>query len=85
MSARRPIKARESAWAAAAARRLAAAGATPNQISIASVGCAAVAGLAFMAAHETTGAAQACFLVLAAAAIQLRLVCNLLDGDPHHS
>jgi phosphatidylglycerophosphate synthase len=80
MSARRPIKARASPWACAAAARLAAAGVTPNQISIASVACAAVSALAFLGARFTRGVPQAVLLVLAAAAIQLRLVCNLLDG-----
>jgi phosphatidylglycerophosphate synthase len=80
MSARRPIKARDSAWAGAAAARLAVAGVTPNQISIASVACAALSSLAFLGARFTRGAPQAALLVLAAAAIQLRLLCNLLDG-----
>jgi phosphatidylglycerophosphate synthase len=80
MSARRPIKARESAWAAAAAKRLAAAGATPNGISLASVGCAALSAACFLAAGGSAGVVRALFLLLAAAAIQLRLVCNLLDG-----
>lgn len=80
MGARRPIKARDSAWAGEAARRLAASGVTPNQISIGSVGCAALAGLALMAARDAGGTAQAILSLLAAGAIQLRLVCNLLDG-----
>jgi phosphatidylglycerophosphate synthase len=80
MSARRPIKARDSAWAATAASHLAAAGVTPNQISIASVGCAALSALAFLGARVTHGVPQALWLLSAAAAIQLRLVCNLLDG-----
>ena len=81
MTARRPIKARESAWASLAAEHLAAAGVTPNQISIASVACAAASGLCFFSAGvAATALMRAVFLVLAGLAIQLRLICNLLDG-----
>jgi phosphatidylglycerophosphate synthase len=78
------------------ARRLAALGATPNAVSLASIVFAAVAGVAFYKAgrHGLRGgdlfvllggaqrwrAAAAWWLVLAAACVQFRLLCNLLDG-----
>jgi phosphatidylglycerophosphate synthase len=69
-SIRRPLKSRDTAWAAGLARWLAKAGVRPNQISLASVVAA--------------GAAALCLLrpsyLAAAALIQLRLLCNLMDG-----
>ncbi|THD53587.1 CDP-alcohol phosphatidyltransferase family protein [Phenylobacterium sp.] len=77
---RRPIKSRASGWAQASARGLAKAGASPNMISGASVAFAALGGalmaLAGMSGHILHGVA----LVAAAACIQARLICNLLDG-----
>jgi phosphatidylglycerophosphate synthase len=79
--ARRPIKSRGSRWAAAAAAMLARQGVTPNAISCASVGCAAIAGLAFLALRFVPGPLpQAALFIVAIAGIQGRLVCNLLDG-----
>jgi phosphatidylglycerophosphate synthase len=78
MTDRRPIAARRSRWAARAAAWLAARGVRPNRISQASMVCAAAAALMFLAAGD--GLAGAVALVGAAAAIQGRLVCNLLDG-----
>src|SRR6478736_4535048 len=73
-SNRRPIAARGSAWAQRFAAALARSAVTPNQISVASIVFAAIgAGLLI----EWSGAAG---LVLCALCIQLRLVCNLLDG-----
>ncbi len=46
--ARWPIKARNSRWAAASATLLVRQGVTPNAISCASIGCAGVAGVAFV-------------------------------------
>ena len=78
--ARRPIATRNAAWAQGLARRLAATSITPNQISIASIVAAAVAGGAFwMSAHASPGARVA-LLVVAALGCQARLICNLLDG-----
>lgn len=71
---RRPIKARSSAWAQKAAATLAAAGISPNQISVASVLFASI-GAAVLAWSPTPAGLLAC-----AAAIQGRLLCNLLDG-----
>ncbi len=78
---RRPLASRQAGWAAALTKRLAATSITPNQISIASMVAAAIAGAAFWAAgvSEDT-AARALLLIAAAAFCQLRLLCNLFDG-----
>lgn len=67
---RRPIATRSAAWAQWTARRMDRMGLTPNSISVASIGFAAISGLA---------AWQGLWLV-AAVGIQLRLLCNLFDG-----
>lgn len=67
---RRPIETRKARWAIALAAFLARLGVAPNMISLASIGCAFVTFLGF---------AGGCYLT-AAAGIQLRLICNLLDG-----
>jgi phosphatidylglycerophosphate synthase len=61
------------------ARRLARLGITPNQISVASVLFAALAAGALLFASARP-AWRIVLLVAAAAFIQLRLVCNLMDG-----
>jgi phosphatidylglycerophosphate synthase len=76
---RRPIASRNAAWATRAATALAAWGVRPNLISQASILCAAIAGLMFWAA-TAGGIVGALALILAAAGVQGRLVCNLLDG-----
>lgn len=77
---RRPLASRDSGWARAAARRLTATRITPNQISMASMVMAAIAGIAFWRAGEAAGGTRAALLVAAALFCQLRLLCNLLDG-----
>jgi len=77
---RRPLASRDAAWARAAAARLARSRVTPNQISAAAVAFAALGGLSFVLAGGAEGAIRALLLLLAAAACQARLVCNLLDG-----
>ncbi len=69
---RRPLRTRSAAWAQKLAAYLASTRITPNQISIASMGFAALAGGAFYLGGL--------WLLAAALAIQLRLLCNLLDG-----
>lgn len=69
---RRPLKSRASAWAQKLAGWLGGTQITPNQISIASMGFAALAGGAFFLGGF--------WLLAAALFIQLRLLCNLLDG-----
>ncbi|MBX3582353.1 MAG: CDP-alcohol phosphatidyltransferase family protein [Rhizobiaceae bacterium] len=78
---RRPLASRQTGWAAAMTRRLAATSITPNQISIASMVFAALAGAAFWVAgmsHDLFS--RALLLTAAAACCQLRLLCNLFDG-----
>jgi len=72
---RRPLKSRSSGWARALAAALARSRITPNQISVASVVFAALG-----AGTLTFSAAAPRALLTAALCIQLRLVCNLLDG-----
>ncbi len=78
---RRPLSSRDTKWAARITRALAARGATPNDISQASMGAAAVAGLAFWALAATSGGVwTALLLIVGALCCQLRLLCNLFDG-----
>ena len=75
---RRELATRSRAWPSAIARALARVGVTPNQVSLASVVFAFIAHAAFGQAGHFE--ATTLMLVVAAAAIQLRLLCNLLDG-----
>ena len=77
---RRVLRTRSRAWPSAIARALAGWGVTPNQVSVVSIAVAAVGALGFAAAADATGGRVAPWLVLAAVGIQLRLLCNLLDG-----
>lgn len=77
---RRPLASRDSGWARTIARKLSTASVTPNQISMASMGMAAVAGAAFWQAGTATGGSRVALLLLAALFCQFRLLCNLFDG-----
>jgi phosphatidylglycerophosphate synthase len=78
---RRPLASRDTAWARNITRWLAATSVTPNQISMASIGVAGVAGACFWLAGQAEGAgARAALLIAAAGFCQLRLLCNLFDG-----
>ena len=77
---RRPLNSRDTGWARAITRRLAASGITPNQISAASVGFAILAGLCFTGVAWTEGGARIALLIAGAVGVQLRLLCNLFDG-----
>jgi phosphatidylglycerophosphate synthase len=68
--ARRELATRNRSWARAVAAWLVAHRVRPNVVSVASVVAAAGAAAAFVSGWP----------VLAAAAIQLRLLCNMLDG-----
>lgn len=77
---RRPLTSRSSAWAARLASWAVQKGLTPNQISQASMGFAVLGlGLYALSAHGP-GIIQFLCLILAAATVQARLVCNLIDG-----
>jgi phosphatidylglycerophosphate synthase len=73
-SNRRPIAARGSAWARRFAAALARSAVTPNQISVASIMFAAIGAVLLIYQPTASG------LILCAMCIQLRLICNLLDG-----
>jgi phosphatidylglycerophosphate synthase len=77
---RRPLKIRDTVWARRTAAWLAAKGVTPNAISQAAVGFAALGGAGFWLSGATEGWVRALCLILAAAGCQLRLLCNLFDG-----
>jgi len=77
---RRPLASRDTGWARALAHRAAAAGVTPNAISIASVGCAAAGAAGLCLAAGSPGLAGMLWLLLAVFGCQLRLLCNLIDG-----
>ena len=72
--ARRPLTSRNTAAARWLARRLAQTEITPNQISLASIGFAMIGGLLLLRPDWPWA------LVFAAICIQLRLLCNLIDG-----
>lgn len=77
---RRPIASRDTGWSVGLTQVLARRAITPNQISIASMGFALIAGLTFYFGAQAEGGARVVLLLLAAGACQLRLVCNLMDG-----
>lgn len=77
---RRPLKSRDTGWARACAAALARAGVSADAVSAGSmvfgvVGCALLA-----ASGALTGAERVAALIGGGTAIQLRLLCNLLDG-----
>lgn len=74
---RRELKTRARTWPSAVARALARAGATPNMVSVASIAFALGSWLAYWRVRDGH---PALWLVAAAAGIQLRLLCNMLDG-----
>lgn len=77
---RRPLKTRSAGWAGALARALGQARVRPNHISALSVAFAAAGGAFLLMAGLSQGFGRGLLLVLAALCIQLRLLCNLLDG-----
>jgi len=78
---RRPLKSRDTKWAAAIAGSLARAGVRPNTISVAGTVFAALGGLCFwLAGHSDHGWQWSLLLALAICGMQFRLLCNLFDG-----
>jgi len=77
---RRPLKTRDTKWAAALATCLVKLGVKPNQISVASIFFAALAGVAFVCANHFTRIPAGWIYLAGAASVQLRLLCNMLDG-----
>jgi phosphatidylglycerophosphate synthase len=77
---RRPLAARRRRWAHAAARALSRAGASPDGISITGLLFGLAVGFLVWRSGAAGGAVRTAELLAAAALIQLRLLCNLLDG-----
>ena len=77
---RRELRTRKAGWAQLLARQLARLGVRPNAVSIASVVCAAAAGICLAISPVVRGGARTALLLAAAAFVQLRLLCNMLDG-----
>jgi phosphatidylglycerophosphate synthase len=71
---RRPLKTRSRLWAQRLAVYLASTAITPNQISVVSVVVAAAGAGVLLVTHSPW------VLVVYAVCIQLRLLCNMLDG-----
>ena len=74
---RRPLKSRSTAWAGWLARLLTRAGIAPNVISFAGILFACAGAWAFLA---TTRQEFAWGWIAGALCVQLRLLCNLMDG-----
>jgi phosphatidylglycerophosphate synthase len=74
--ARRPLASRETSWARSASAFLARKRVQPNTISVWSVVFSAVGGACFLLSAEHTS----WWALGAALGIQLRLICNLMDG-----
>lgn len=80
-SARRPLKSRSANWPRQIAFALVRSGCTPNQISVASLIFSLLGGFCLLLIPRLESRTAACLLFVATAVcIQLRLVCNLLDG-----
>ncbi|MBK1718654.1 CDP-alcohol phosphatidyltransferase family protein [Thiocystis violacea] len=77
---RRPLKSRTTPWARWLAQWLARHRVSPNAISLASLVFAAIGAMAMLAVPTVSDGARSTLLLLAAVGIQLRLLCNLLDG-----
>ncbi len=77
---RRPLKTRERGWARVLAAWLAARGVRPNAVSIASLLFGALAGACLWLSLGREGETSGLLLLAAAGLVQLRLLCNLLDG-----
>ena len=77
---RRPLTSRNSAWASNLASWAVQKGLTPNQISQASMAFAATGLALYWLSTQGPGIVQFLCLLLAAATLQARLVCNLIDG-----
>src|SRR5690242_1533861 len=78
--ARRVLATRNRSWARASAAWLTTLGVRPNAVSIASVGFAAGCAAAFFISASAPAITRTVSLVGAAVCIQLRLLCNMLDG-----
>ena len=80
MAERRPLKSRQTKWANALASLLVRWHVRPNAISLFSIVFALAAGGGFFLSHVSADGERFVWLLATAACIQLRLLCNLLDG-----
>src|SRR3954451_4685221 len=79
-TSRRPLKVRERTWPRQLAFALVRRGLTPNQISVASAVISAIGAAALWLAGRWSDGRESIAFLISAGCIQLRLVCNLLDG-----
>ncbi|HEY3815301.1 MAG TPA: CDP-alcohol phosphatidyltransferase family protein [Caulobacteraceae bacterium] len=77
---RRPLKTRNAGWVKRLAGVLAKNGVSPNLISFTSVAFAVLGASSLGLSGLITGWPRVILLIVAAFTIQLRLLCNLLDG-----
>jgi phosphatidylglycerophosphate synthase len=77
---RRPLATRNAPWARTLAHQLGRAGVRPNAVSLASIAFAGAACASCSVLPNVGTNARLVLLVIAAACVQLRLLCNLLDG-----
>ena len=77
---RRPIATRKRRWAKSIAHALERGGVSPNAISVAGMIAGILAGASLAATSFTAGIPQRTLWVIAAALVQFRLACNMLDG-----
>ena len=77
---RRSLATRDAAWPIAIARSLARFGMTPNAVSMLGVAFAFAAAAALAYSTAPVAVPATATLLIAAGCIQLRLLCNLLDG-----
>ncbi len=76
---RRPLKTRSKQWAVALAQWLIKKGVNPNHISLSGIVSAAGA-VAFLMLGQESAWQRPYYFFFAAVCIQLRLLCNMLDG-----
>ena len=79
-SARRPLRTRQRAWAHVVALWLTRQRVPPNAISMTSVLVAASAALGYLALPGRSRGQQVLLLLAIGIFVQLRLLCNMLDG-----
>jgi phosphatidylglycerophosphate synthase len=77
---RRPVRTRDAAWALALGRWLSRARVKPNTISALSIIYSALAGFLLVLSASEQGLTRGVLLAAAGILVQLRLLCNLLDG-----
>src|SRR5438309_9367295 len=77
---RRPLKTRSKRWVQVLAAALARQKVSPNAISSTGIVLAVIGGACLLATRQTSGLFATVLFVAAAACVQLRLLCNLLDG-----